>query len=412
MWVPDFLQGYLAKMNSPLGFIFPLSAFRPLPVCHTASMLKRAELEAREAATLASYATLSRASRGREHPEAESESRTAFQKDRDRVLHTTAFRRLEAKTQVFLNASGDHYRTRLTHTLEVQQVARSVALSLGLNETLAETIALAHDLGHPPFGHAGERVLNALMQGHGGFDHNSQARRIVTRLEHRRPDLPGLNLTLDVLDGLNKHDRAGLQRPSLEAQVVDAADALAYTAHDLDDGLRSGLITPAGLAGLPLWQELTVRAGVDALRVSDRERRHLHRELLGWLITDLTAASDGAIGVSGVQTAAQAQAQEGLIGYSPGVRDLLRGTGTFLRDHLYRHWRVEMQVEQATRVLTTLLQALVARPSMLPPQYREWAQEGGTQRAVCDYIAGMTDRYALEIHAGLTPPTGSVPWLR
>ncbi|PNY82193.1 deoxyguanosinetriphosphate triphosphohydrolase [Deinococcus koreensis] len=376
-------------------------------------MVTRAQLEAREAATLAPYATLSGQSRGREHPEPESASRTAFQKDRDRVLHTTAFRRLEAKTQVFLNASGDHYRTRLTHTLEVQQVARSVALNLGLNETLAETIALAHDLGHPPFGHAGERVLNALMAEYGGFDHNAQARRIVTRLEHRRPDLPGLNLTLDVLDGLNKHDRAELQRPSLEAQVVDAADALAYTAHDLDDGLRSGLITPAALAGLPLWRELTRRAGVDALRVSDRERRHLHRELLGWLITDLTAASDAAIRDSGVQTAAQAQARpEPLITYSPDVRALLRETSTFLREQLYRHWRVEMQVEQATRVLTTLFQALVARPSMLPPQYREWAQGSGVERAVCDYVAGMTDRYALEIHAGLTPPAGSVPWLR
>uniref|UniRef100_UPI00286986B9 dGTP triphosphohydrolase n=1 Tax=Deinococcus sp. TaxID=47478 RepID=UPI00286986B9 len=241
-------------------------------------MVTRAELEAREAATLAPYATLSQGTRGREHPEAESATRTAFQKDRDRVLHTTAFRRLEAKTQVFLNASGDHYRTRLTHTLEVQQVARSVALNLGLNETLAETIALAHDLGHPPFGHAGERVLNDLMREHGGFDHNAQARRIVTLLEYRRPDSPGLNLTVDTLDGLNKHDREGHGRPSLEAQVVDAADALAYTAHDLDDGLRSGLITPEQLSTLPLWQELTRRAGLNADSISDSERRSLHRE--------------------------------------------------------------------------------------------------------------------------------------
>ncbi|WP_034357347.1 dGTP triphosphohydrolase, partial [Deinococcus phoenicis] len=222
-------------------------------------MFTRADLEAREAATLAPYATLSRRSRGREYPEPGSGTRTAFQKDRDRVLHTTAFRRLEYKTQVFLNAQGDHYRTRLTHTLEVQQVARSVALTLGLNETLAEALALAHDLGHPPFGHAGERVLDGLMAGHGGFDHNTQARRIVTRLEDRYPDFPGLNLTLDTLDGLNKHDRAGLGPPSLEAQLVDAADALAYTAHDLDDGLRSGLLTPGALEALPLWRELLSR---------------------------------------------------------------------------------------------------------------------------------------------------------
>ena len=365
----------------------------------------RAELEAREAATLAPYATLSRDARGREHPDPGSATRTAFQKDRDRVLHTTAFRRLEAKTQVFLNASGDHYRTRLTHTLEVQQVARSVALTLGLNETLAETVALAHDLGHPPFGHAGERVLNALMLGHGGFDHNAQARRIVTQLEYRRPDMPGLNLTLETLDGLNKHDRAGHGRPSLEAQVVDAADALAYTAHDLDDGLRSGLITPGTLATLPLWQELTHRAGMDATDVTDQERRFLHRELLGWLITDLSDTSDAVIRHSGVTDASGARAQPAnLITYSASMRDLLRGAGIFLRENLYRHWRVEMQVEQAGRVLTTLFHALVARPGMLPPQFRRWAEERGTERTVCDYIAGMTDRYALEVHASLTPP--------
>ncbi|GHF49079.1 dGTPase [Deinococcus metalli] len=376
-------------------------------------MVTRAELEAREAATLAPYATLS-AHATREHPEEPgSPTRTAFQKDRDRVLHTTAFRRLEAKTQVFLNASGDHYRTRLTHTLEVQQVARSVALTLGLNETLAETVALAHDLGHPPFGHAGERVLNALMDGHGGFDHNGQARRIVTQLEYRRPDTPGLNLTLDTLDGLNKHDRAELGAASLEAQVVDAADALAYTAHDLDDGLRSGLLTPAHLAGLPLWQELADRAGLDAASISDRERRHLHRELLGWLITDLSEASDAALQRAALPSAHAARAHAGpLITYSPHVRDLLRGAGQFLRDNLYRHWRVEMQVEQASRVLTTLFHALLARPSMLPPQYRDLAATWGMERAVCDYLAGMTDRYALEIHAGLAPPPGSVPWPR
>lgn len=373
-------------------------------------MFTRADLEAREAATLAPYATLSQGAR-REHPETESGSRTAFQKDRDRVLHTTAFRRLEAKTQVFLNASGDHYRTRLTHTLEVQQVARSVALNLGLNETLAEAVALAHDLGHPPFGHAGERVLNALMTDHGGFNHNAQARRIVTKLESPKPEFPGLNLTLDLLDGLNKHKRSGLGQPSLEAQVVDAADALAYTAHDLDDGLRSGLITPEQLLNLPLWQELCDRVAVSPARITEQQRRTLHRELLGWLISDLTQASEASIQASNVKDAAGVRTQpQKLITYSPPMRDLLRETGVFLRDHLYRHWRVEMQVEQATRVLTTLYQSLTARPSMLPPQFRQRAQEGSVSRAVCDYVAGMTDRYALEIHAGLTPPASPVTW--
>ncbi|WP_102126919.1 deoxyguanosinetriphosphate triphosphohydrolase [Deinococcus planocerae] len=381
-------------------------------------MLTRADLEEREARTLAPYATLSARSRGREYPEPESATRTAFQKDRDRILHTTAFRRLEAKTQVFLNARGDHYRTRLTHTLEVQQVARSVALTLGLNETLAETIALAHDLGHPPFGHAGERVLHALMEEHGeGFDHNTQARRIVTRLEDRYPDFPGLNLTLDTLDGLNKHDRAGQGPPSLEAQLVDAADALAYTAHDLDDGLRSGLITPAQLAELPLWQELLVRVPTTSPDLTERDRRTLHRELLGWLITDLTAASHAAITASGIGSAEDARAHTGpnggrLITYSDPMRALLRETGVFLREHLYRHWRVEMQVEQATRMLSTLFSAFLARPSMLPLQARARAQEDGLPRAVCDFIAGMTDRYATETYAAITPPPAAPNWSR
>jgi dGTPase len=374
-------------------------------------MFTRADLEAREAATLAPYATLSRAARGREHPEAESERRTAFQKDRDRVLHTTAFRRLEYKTQVFLNTQGDHYRTRLTHTLEVQQVARSVALTLGLNETLAETIALAHDLGHPPFGHAGERVLNALMEGEGGFDHNTQARRIVTRLENRYPDFPGLNLTLDTLDGLNKHDRADLGRPSLEAQLVDAADALAYTAHDLDDGLRSGLLTPAQLAGLPLWAELLARVPTASPDLTERDRRTLHRELLGGLIDDLTRASDAAIVASGVASLQDVRDQpQRLITYSAPVQERLRETGLFLRENLYRHWRVEMQVEQGTRLLTTLFTAFVARPTLLPPGVRVRSEADGLPRTVCDFIAGMTDRYAAETHAALTPPPGMPGW--
>ncbi len=373
-------------------------------------MLTRADLEAREAQFLAPYATPSR-DRRREHPEAESATRTAFQKDRDRVLHTTPFRRLEAKTQVFLNASGDHYRTRLTHTLEVQQVARSVALSLGLNETLAETVALAHDLGHPPFGHAGERVLNDLMAEHGGFNHNAQARRIVTRLENPRPDYPGLNLTLDTLDGLNKHERAGLGRPSLEAQLVDAADALAYTAHDLDDGLRSGLITPGQLREVPLWQELTRRAGVEGTELNEQQRRTLHRELLGWLIADLTAASDAQIMASGVGSAAEAQAwADKLITYSPPLREQLGEMSTFLRGQLYRHWRVEMQVEAATRVLVTLFGAFLDRPSMLPPQFQRRAEHAGLPRVVCDYVSGMTDRYALDLHASITPSGAPVIW--
>ncbi|WP_339096724.1 dGTP triphosphohydrolase [Deinococcus sp. VB343] len=369
-------------------------------------MFSRADLESREAAFLAPYARLSRDAR-REHAEEESQTRTAFQKDRDRVLHTKAFRRLEAKTQVFLNAPalGDHYRTRLTHTLEVQQVARSLALTLGLNETLTETVALAHDLGHPPFGHAGERLLGALMQEDGGFDHNAQARRIVTLLEERSGGKPGLNLTLDTLDGLNKHDRAHLppdaRQPSLEAQMVDAADALAYTAHDLDDGLRSGLLDPEALLELPLWRELLARAGVTA-HPAPEQWRPLQSELLGWLITDLGESTAAAIAASGVQTPGDVAAQpQRLVTYSPELRGKLRETAEFLREHLYRHWQVERQVYQAEQVLTDLFTAFEQRPGLLPPRPRARIERDGLRRAICDHIAGMTDRYALETHAAL-----------
>ncbi|MFC6618159.1 dGTP triphosphohydrolase [Deinococcus radiophilus] len=379
-------------------------------------MLTRQDLEAREVQLLAPYATLSRESGGREYPEAESDSRTAFQKDRDRILHTGAFRRLEHKTQVFLNVRGDHYRTRLTHTLEVQQVARSAALRLGLNETLAETVALAHDLGHPPYGHAGERLLDELVRTHGepsGFDHNHQARRIVTELEERYPDFPGLNLTRVTLDSLNKHDRAHSDQAALEAQLVDVADALAYTAHDLEDGLRSGLLEEGELLGLGLWREILDRCGLNGVTLTKRERRTLHRELLGFLIGDLTRASAQAIAASGVQSVAEVRAHStALIVHSPAVAALLGEARQFLFAQLYRHWRVEMQVSQAEQILTTLFGAYLARPAMLPPAYAARLSEVGEVRTVCDFIAGMTDRYALDIYEELTRPGLGMEWVR
>lgn len=366
-------------------------------------MFTRRELERREEDFLAPYAVKSGLAR-REYPEAEGRTRTAFQKDRDRVLHTTAFRRLEAKTQVFLNPRGDHYRTRLTHTLEVQQVARSVALNLGLNETLTETVALAHDLGHPPFGHAGERLLDRLMTGEGGFNHNDQARRIVSLLEDRYPDFPGLNLTLDTLDGLNKHGRHGLGQPSLEAQVVDAADALVYTAHDLDDGLRSGLLTPEQLQTLPLWRELLSRLKIRPEQPTDLERRIIHRELLGWLIHDLTEATDAAVSASGVQHPEAVRQLSGkLVTYHPGTEEDLKETGKFLRQNLYRHWWVEQQVKQGDEVLETLFQSFLNHPEKLPPSSQARLETDGLRRTVCDHIAGMTDRYALDAYRQLTP---------
>ena len=379
-------------------------------------MLTRADLEAREAALLAPYAARSAQSGGREYPEPESQSRTAFARDRDRILHTGAFRRLEHKTQVFLNVRGDHYRTRLTHTLEVAQVARSAALRLGLNETLAEAQALAHDLGHPPFGHAGERLLNRLMHEAGeerGFNHNRQALRIVTELEERYPQSPGLNLTRTVLAGLHKHERQGLGQPTLEAQLADVADALAYTAHDLEDGLRSGLLEEGDLLELRLWREVLRRASLTGERLSKLERRTLHRELLGFLIGDLTQASAEATAASGVSSVRDVRAQPGyLICHSAPVAEMLGETRRFLLARLYRHWRVEMQVAQAEMVLSTLFAAYLARPALLPPAYATRIEGTGLERTVCDFIAGMTDRYALDRYEELTRPSQGLEWVR
>ena len=258
----------------------------------------REKLEQNERLTLAPYAALSSASRGRVYPESESKHRTAFQKDRDRVIHTSAFRRLEYKTQVFVNYEGDYYRTRLTHTLEVAQVAKSISRALGLNDDLAETIALAHDLGHPPFGHAGENALDRLAKDAGGFDHNKQSLRVVTELERRYPDFPGLNLTWETLEGIMKHeteydlpdsDWEPDKQPSLEAQVVNVADELAYNAHDLDDGLRSGHLTPAQICEVPLVCDLTEALGVTPGTFDNGSRYLLIRELLGLTIEDCIA---------------------------------------------------------------------------------------------------------------------------
>ena len=360
-------------------------------------LVTRQILEDREAGTLAPYATLSSASRGRLHPEPESGSRTTFQKDRDRVLHTAAFRRLEYKTQVFLTSQGDHYRTRLTHTLEVAQVARSAALALGLNETLSETIALAHDLGHPPFGHAGEAILNNLAQGCGGFDHNAQTLRTVTELEDRYPDFPGLNLTRATLDGLAKHTRLDSGQHSLEAQLVNVADGLAYSAHDLDDGLRSGLISPHDLRGLPLWEHLMGRLNLDPATLSEKDRRTLQRELLGWLISDLIAASHARLLAANIQTPQDVAAQpDALMGFSEGVNSGLKELGRFLRTRLYAHPLVLKQVSQAEHCLHSLWSAYIKRPGMLPPGAQARLEQSGLERTVCDHLAGMTDRYALE----------------
>jgi dGTPase len=385
-------------------------------------LFARERLEQREQQSLAPYAALAGNSRGRVYPEPESAYRTAFQKDRDRVVHTTAFRRLEYKTQVFVNYEGDYYRTRLTHTLEVVQVAKSIARALGLNEDLCETIALAHDLGHPPFGHAGERVLNQLMQqvpvldrasdDPGGFDHNRQSLRIVTYLEQRYPGFRGLNLTWESREGIVKHetlyDQPSAQgyepqyRPTLEAQIVNLADEIAYNAHDLDDGLRSGLLQPAQLVEVPLLQQLAVALELPLIQLNERSRRVFVRELLGWLINDCIQTTHNQLELHRIVSLGQIKAlSRPLVSYSAPLEEQLGQLRRFLFAHLYRHPHVYRQIHKARQVLEQLFAAYLADPLLLPVTVQKAMATEGLARAVCDYMAGMTDRFALEEHARL-----------
>lgn len=377
----------------------------------------RAALEVREAAALAPYGLQSRASRGRAHqPDPEPADRTAFQRDRDRILHTTAFRRLEYKTQVFINYEGDYYRTRLTHTLEVAQIGRTLARALGANEDLVEAICLAHDLGHSPFGHAGEMALDQLMAGHGGFDHNKQSLRIVTKLEHRYPNWPGLNLTWEAREGIVKHETEYDQsdareydadkRGHLEAQIANVADELAYTAHDLDDGLRSGLITPAQLTGLALWER--ARASIDWTTdtLDDLTRHRLIRRLIGVEISDLVQATHAALTAADVQSVEALQRlPHNVVGWGAELAAQNKELKRFLYAQMYRHYRVVRMQVKAEAILSDLFNGYLREPAQLPPSVRQRAeQKNNLPRAICDYIAGMTDRFALDEHYKLFDP--------
>ncbi len=375
----------------------------------------RQDLEDIEDRSLAPYAIRSRLSRGRVYPEDEPPYRTAFQRDRDRILHTTAFRRLEYKTQVFVNHEGDYYRTRLTHTLEVAQIARTVARALGANEDLVEAICLAHDLGHPPFGHSGEKTLRRLMADYGGFDHNRQSMRIVTELEQRYPDFPGLNLTWEVREGIVKHeteydvaDAAGYEpelRGHLEAQICNAADELAYTAHDLDDGLRSGLIEPDHLTGLLLWEHLLDHLGLRGQTLDDLARHRLIRRLIGLEVTDLVQATDHRIHQVGAGSPADIQRlAHNVVGHSDTMAAMNRQLKDFLFQNMYQHHRVVRMQVKAERILEDLFEAYLRRPEILSREVRARAEQVGLERTVCDYIAGMTDRFALQEHDKLFNP--------
>lgn len=378
-------------------------------------MFTRTQLEDFEDITLAPYAVHSKNSRGRAYPEGETEYRTAFSRDRDRILHTSAFRRLEYKTQVFFNYEGDYYRTRLTHTLEVAQIARTAARSLGANEDLTEAICLAHDLGHPPFGHSGETALARLMKDHGGFDHNKQSLRIVTLLERRYPEFPGLNLTWEVREGIVKHeseydiaDAAEFnpeQRGHLEAQITNAADELAYTAHDLDDGLHSGMIAPSMLDGVTLWEILADRIGGRNRDLDELIRHQLIRELIGLEIDDLVFTTSQKLRESGVRTPEELQKLPyNVIGFSEDLHRRNRQLKDFLYNNLYRHYRVVRMAMKAERIIQDLFQAYLGEPAILPTHVQGWMGERGLERTTCDYIAGMTDRFAIEEHVKLFDP--------
>lgn len=388
-----------------------------------ADLLLREELEAREAQWLAPWAMPSRASAGRARPEPEHEFRGAYQRDRERIIHSRAFRRLEYKTQVFANHEGDYYRTRLTHTIEVAQISRTVARALRLNEDLAEAIALGHDVGHPPFGHAGERALAELMKDHGGFEHNAQALRTVDLLERRHARFRGLNLTYEVREGLWKRRDSETCRalgyadvfdrsvgPLLEAQIVDQADGLAYDAHDLDDALKSGLLRLDDVKDLALWQAASpgvqarlAEAGADP---DDRVlRQEMLRGMVGLQVKDLVLTSRQRIEALGIRSLDDVRGcKEQVVQLSPALRQKKAELERFLFQRVYRHHRVMREMEKAKRFLVALFREFVQHPNLLPDEYQEWVRQVGLERGVCDYLAGMTDRYALGEYRKLFEP--------
>jgi dGTPase len=378
-------------------------------------MLTRQQLEDIEVQYLAPYAVKSRFSRGRAHAEAEHPYRTAFQRDRDRIIHTTAFRRLEYKTQVFVNYEGDYYRTRLTHSIETAQIARTMARALGANEDLTEAISLGHDLGHTPFGHSGEAALNELMQEHGGFNHTDQSLRIVEQLEQRYPEFLGLNLTWEVREGIAKHateyDLTEAQayepnrKSSLEGQLVNAADEIAYTTHDLDDGLRSELLRVSDLSGLQLWQEAFAALGIQEASFTEIARRQTIRYLINREVTDVIATINSRLQELGIDSPESVRnAPINLVSFSPEMQSRNRQLKDFLLDRLYRHYRVMRMQVKARRLIRRLFRAYLDEPRQLPMEIQVRLAEETPERVVCDYIAGMTDRFAIQEHHKLFDP--------
>ena len=393
----------------------------------------REQMEAEEAAQLAPHAQRSADSLGRPHPEARHAYRTEFQRDRARVIHSRAFRRLEYKTQVFLNGTGDHLRTRLTHTIEVASISRTIARALGLNEDLAEAIALAHDLGHPPFGHPGEDTLDRCMHGHGGFDHNEQSLRIVERIESTYPDFCGLNLSFEVTEGLRKHQTfydappprdgqaadgaadpgalaAGYTCPTLEAQIANLADEITYNSHDLDDGLDGDFISGEQLGGIALWQETRDEVRARHPGLEGREMcATIIRRLIDRQVEDVIATSAANIARAGVQTVDAVRCQpRPLVAYSEPVRQANADLRRFLFDNLYHHPQVTGVNSRACVRLGDVFGAYLRTPERLGQATVARIDADGLHRAVCDYLSGMTDRYLLAEHARLFGGDGGV----
>ena len=369
---------------------------------------KRQKLEELENQHLAPYGLKSSQSKGRVYEESPSATRTAFERDRDRIIHTTAFRRLEYKTQVFVYYEGDHYRTRLTHTIEVAQLGRSLARGLGVNEDLTEAICLAHDLGHAPFGHAGEHILNQLMADHGGFNHNTQSYRVVTELEHRYPNFNGLNLTYETREGMLKHetdyDKSEAdayepdKRASLEAQIANFADESAYNAHDLEDGLRAGLFSTYDLDDLAIWQQIKENIGWhNQQKFSDIIRHEFIRELIGLSVTSVLEHTGKMLAEQQIDTPDKVQTHPtDLVAYTPELAPKIKELKQFLYENMYRHYRLVRMQTKAEQFISELFKAYLKEPRMLPTATQKQLDTIPLPRVITDYIAGMTDRYALD----------------
>jgi dGTPase len=375
----------------------------------------REQLEEEEYRKLAPYGMKSRESRGRVYPDEEHPYRTAFQRDRDRIIHTTAFRRLEYKTQVFVITEGDYYRTRLTHSLEAAQIGRTLARALGANEDLTEAICLVHDIGHTPFGHSGEYIMRRLMKDFGGFNHQAQSLRVVDELEERFPEHRGLNLTYEVREGIAKHETEydvadpgefpPEDAPSLEAQLASASDEIAYNTADLDDGLRAGLLEPHQLNELRFWREWCEQNGECDTRFTDMIRHRFIRWLVNEFVSDFVATTDARLRELGIKSVGQIRELGApVVSFSERLGQGKKPLQIFLFENFYRNYRVMRMASKAERVLESLFDAYLKEPLTLPKIVRARTEHEAPARVVCDYIAGMTDRFALDEYARLFDP--------